>query len=77
MDDDDVGELDPAKQKMAIRDGQPFEQEQDTLLHEVIHGVDHELNLKFSERQVRAFATGLLAVLKDNPKFFSYLRKKK
>ena len=77
LDDGNAGEMDPDKQRLHIRDGTPLEQEQDTLLHEVVHAIDHELDLKFSERQVRAFATGLLACFKDNPRFFTYLRKRK
>jgi hypothetical protein len=77
LEEDDLGEFDPALQKIIVRKGQPLETEQDTLLHEVIHAIDSELNLNLSEKQVRGSATGLLAVLKDNPKFYSYLRRKK
>lgn len=75
--EDDLGEFDPALQKITIKKGQPLETEQDTLLHEVMHAVDSELNLNLSEKQVRGLATGILAVLKDNPKFYQYLRRKK
>ncbi len=77
LDDGNLGELDHDKQSITIRVGQPLEQEQDTILHEILHGVDHELFLKMSEKQVRGMATGLLAVLKDNPRVASYLRRKK
>ena len=77
LDDGNLGELDHDKQAITIRVGQPLEQEQDTVLHEIFHGIDHELFLKMSEKQVRGMATGLLAVLKDNPRLVSYLRRKK
>lgn len=77
LEEDDLGELDPALQKITIRKGQPLETEQDTLLHEVFHAVDNELNLNLSEKQVRGLATGFLAVLKDNPRFYIYLRRKR
>lgn len=71
------GECDSDNQTIAIRDGQPLESEQDTLLHEVLHAVDDAMGLKMKEAQVKGAATGLLAVLKDNPRFTSYLRKRK
>ena len=77
LDDGNLRELDHEKQSITIRIGQPLEQEQDTILHEILHGVDHELFLKMSEKQVRGMTTGLLAVLKDNPKVSSYLRRRK
>ena len=76
MDVDLNGECDSDKQAISIRDGQPLEQEQDTLLHEVIHAIDEAMGLKMKEAQVKGCATGLLAVLKDNPRFSTYLRRK-
>ncbi len=77
LDEGDLGELDPAKQRITVRKGQPLEQEQDTVLHEVIHAVDIEGNLGLSERQVRGLGTILLGVMKDNPAFVRYLTRKK
>ena len=77
LEDGDLGELDPDKQRITVRHGQPLEQEQDTVLHEVFHAIDHELDSRMSEKQVRMLATGLLGVLKDNPRFVSYLRRRK
>jgi hypothetical protein len=71
-----VGECDSDRQAISIRDGQPLEQEQDTLLHEVIHAIDEAMGLKLREAQVKGCATGLLAVLKDNPRFAAFLRRK-
>ena len=75
--EDELGELDPALQKITIKKGQPLETEQDTILHEIVHAIDNELNLDMKEKQVRGLATGILAVLKDNPRLSSYLRRKK
>lgn len=77
LDDGDLGELDPAKQGISIRKGQPLEQEQDTVLHEIFHAVDTEGNLGLSERQVRGLGTIFLGVLKDNPSLIRYLTKRK
>lgn len=77
LDDGDLGELDPSKQRITIRKGQPLEQEQDTVLHEIFHAVDIEGNLGLTERQVRGLGTILLGVIKDNPAFVRYLTRKK
>jgi hypothetical protein len=71
------GECDVDKQVISVRDGQPLESSQDTLLHEVIHAIDEAMDARMSEAQVKKIATGLLAVLKDNARFGPYLRRKK
>lgn len=76
LDDGLNGECDSDNQKILIRDGQPLESEQDTLLHEILHAVDEAMGLKLKEAQVKGAATGLLAVLKDNSGLGSYLKRK-
>ena len=71
-----VGECDTDKQMITVLDGQPLESEQDTLLHEVLHAIDEMVDAKLKESQVKRLATGLLAVLKDNPKLVSYIRRR-
>ena len=77
LDDDDLGEFDPFKQRISVRESQPLEQEQDTVLHEVIHAISHEADINLQEKQVRPLATILLGILKDNERLVSYLRKRK
>lgn len=77
LDDGDLGELDPGKQRISIRKGQSLEQEQDTVLHEITHAIDIEGNLGLQERQVRGLATIFLGVMKDNPGLMRYLMRKK
>lgn len=69
----DLGECKYPEQQITIQSGQAKEQEQDTLLHEVIHAVDEAMDTDLSETQVRRMATGLLAVFHDNPDFVKYL----
>jgi hypothetical protein len=76
LDDGLNGECDSDKQQILVRDSQPLESEQDTLLHEVLHAIDEAMGLKMKEAQVKGAATGLLAVLKDNPALAAYLRRK-
>ena len=48
-------------------------QKRDTLLHEILHAVDHEMGTDMSEPQVRRMATGMLAVLRHNPALVAFL----
>ena len=77
LEDDELGEFDPDTQKISVKTGQPLEQEQDTVLHELVHAISHETDISMTERQVRPLATTLLGMLKDNPALVSYLRRKK
>lgn len=52
---------------------QSIQSARDTLLHEVIHALETEGQLKMSERQVRLLATLLLAALRQNPSFAKFL----
>ena len=69
-----VGRNDPDKQAIYVEDGQPLESEQDTVLHEIIHILEAYMAIRLSETAVRKLATGLIAVIKDNPTFLPYLR---
>jgi hypothetical protein len=77
LEDDLNGECDTDKQRILVRDGQPLESEQDTLLHEVLHAVEEAVDARLKETQVKKVATALLAVLKDNPSLVTYLRRKR
>jgi hypothetical protein len=45
----------------------------DTILHEMVHVLDHGMQLQLKEEQVHAVATGLYAIIKDNPEFFQWV----
>lgn len=77
LEDGDMGDCNTEGQAITIREGQPLDNEQDSVLHEVIHAVSDYMEINLKEGQVTKLATGLLAVLKDNPKFVTYLRRKK
>lgn len=73
---DEIGNCDPEKQVMSVKDGLKMEQEKSTLLHETIHAIGETLGLGLTERQVQGLETGLFAMNRDNPKLFSYLKRK-
>ena len=68
---------DPDRQLIAVEDGQPLENEQDCIVHEIFHILEDWMCIKISENAVKSLATGFLAVMKDNPSLVSYLRRKK
>lgn len=55
---------------------QTVDQLKDTILHEIIHIIDYEMQLEMSERQVHCMATGLYSVLKDNGDLAKWIIKK-
>lgn len=71
--EDSDGESDPVNQKLLLARGLGFENARDTALHEVIHGVDHQMRLALTEEQVEGLGTGVLAVMRDNPSFVRWL----
>jgi hypothetical protein len=76
LEDGDMGDCNTEGQVLTIRDGQPQANEQDSVLHEVIHAVSDYMEIRLKEGQVTKLATGLLAVLKDNASLVAYLKKK-
>jgi hypothetical protein len=70
----DYGECFSDQCRIEVRaTGQCHQQQADTLLHEVMHAVDHEMHCSMSEPQIRRMATGLLAVLRQNPQLIAFL----
>ena len=72
-----LGISDPEQQRIFILDGLPLENEQDTVLHEVLHIVEGSMGLDLDDIVIQKLATGLLAVIKDSPGFVAYLRASK
>ena len=73
-DDPGLGRSCELTQVIAVENSQPLGQEQDCVLHEVLHHVEYSMKMDVPEEIVEKFATGLLAVLKDNPSLVAYLR---
>ena len=71
---EDCGHCDYEKQEIAVVMGYHKEQERDTLLHEILHGIEHEMGLDLAEEEIRSLATGLYAVFMDNPDLLKYLK---
>lgn len=71
------GLADPDGQHIQVVGTLPLETQQDRLLHEVMHCIEASFDLELDETVIERLATGMLAVLKDNPRFVSYLRRRK
>lgn len=71
------GLFDPDTQSIQVVGTLPLESAQDSLLHEVMHAVEFSMGLDLEETIIERMATGLLAVIKDNPNFVTYLRRRK
>lgn len=72
-DQDNNGEHNLQKQEIKVKRGIHFEAQRDVLLHEVIHAVDEQLDLRLKHKQVHALAVGVLQVLRENPTLVAFL----
>ena len=70
---EDCGLCDSQKHVITLKANMPPALYLDTLIHEITHAIDYEMNLEMSERQVHGIGSGLAAVFFDNPKFIDHL----
>ncbi len=73
MEDTDYGMCEHAKNRIIVSPKQSTDSMRDTLLHELLHAIDIELQAKMGERRVRLIATGLLQVLRHNKALVAFL----
>lgn len=64
-----IGEADSEKGEIRLVEGLERSVYEATLLHEVLHIIDHHLDLDVTEAQITGLAQGLFQVWKDNPGF--------
>jgi len=69
------GEWEPFNHRIRIKPDLPLDVEADTLIHEIIHGIDDALLLQLKERQVHNLGMAFIAVLKENKELMSYLNR--
>lgn len=73
-DGDDVdGLFDRQKKLIQIAAGQTHDDERETILHEILHALEVQMDAEIPEAKLRQLAVGLYAALKDNPKLVKYL----
>lgn len=76
-DKDSFGEHEMSTQKIKIKNEQHHESSRETLLHEVIHAVEEQLDLGMKEKQVHGLAVGLFQVLRENAALLAFITEKK
>lgn len=71
--DDRFGHTDHDQLEIRIADAKPPAQWADTMVHEVIHAIEKDLDLKMRERQVKLLGTTLLGWMVDNPEQLKWI----
>lgn len=74
--EDSNGEHDLQRQEIKVKNAIHPELAMDTLLHEVLHAIDEQLDLRLKHKQVHALAVGILQVLRENDHLVKFLTKK-
>jgi len=75
LDPENAGELDPAANSLVIRveiGMKPLE-EVDTLIHEIVHGIEVAYRIRIPERTVGLIAHGLTQLFRDNPQLLDWI----
>ena len=57
--DDDSGDIDYQKLEITIAEGLGQDEEQSTLLHEVLHAISHEMHAGLKEQHIERMENGL------------------
>lgn len=72
---DEQGYCDANNGKVFYRMAESGDVNRDTILHEIMHGIENLMDLELEEREVRLMATGLLDVLRDpaNAAFWAWM----
>ena len=71
--DGEFGSCNYALQSIAYNTRLNIDEMKDTILHEMVHCLDHGMQTELTERQVHALSTGFYSLLKDNPDFFIWI----
>lgn len=69
----DFGQCDSTKCVINVDPNCHRDQQRDTLIHEVMHGIDHEMDTGMREKQVRLLATGWYHFMRANPEVVKWL----
>jgi hypothetical protein len=69
-----AGQIRYLESVIRIQNEMPLDLKQETILHEVIHGIENFFDLDLEERQVKMLGRGLTMVFKDNPQLLEYLK---
>ena len=66
---DRIGEFRPHANIIRYDPGTEIQQIQETIVHEIVHAIDWNLSLGFTERTVQRLGVALRQILVENPNF--------
>lgn len=69
-----AGQINYYDSVIKIDSGLDKDHKKETLLHEIIHGVEDFMNLDLEENEVQQLGRGLMMVIKDNPRLLEVLK---
>ena len=75
LDLEEYGKFTLSKLSISVQDGLPLALEREVIFHELLHAIDHSIDLGLSERHVNTLGVLIMQVLSDNPEFLKYLAK--
>lgn len=52
------------------------ERRKESLLHEVIHAIEKDMEMEFTEKEVARLASGLFSFMRENPKIVAWMMEK-
>lgn len=71
--EEEYGICDFSKTEILVNRDFGKDHQKDTVIHEIVHAIDEDLDLGFSEKQVRNLGCALYQVFKANPKLRRWL----
>jgi hypothetical protein len=73
FEEQEYGLIDFNSMEILVNIEKGLDHQKDTVIHEILHGIDEELGLHLSEKQVRNLGCGIFQVLKTNKKLRLWL----
>ena len=62
-----MGQIDFDRQIITLRDSNTKEQNESTLIHEILHGIGNMYGINLDEETVTRLADAIYTIVKDNP----------
>ena len=65
------GQIDYMEQTITLNEAAGAEQQEATLVHEIIHGLDEMYDIGLKEKQVEKLGNAFYMLIRDNPEMFA------
>jgi len=73
LDLEEYGKFTLGTLSISVQDGLPAALEREVVLHELLHAIDHSMDLGLSERHINSLGVLIMHMLSDNPDLLRYL----